>query len=87
MSKRTEITVETHRLLIVRKRGVSVRVWCEECLTRVEMITPNEAAVFASVSSRTIYRWIEEAKLHFTEQPGGALLVCSGSLQANAGEI
>lgn len=43
------------------------------------MITPNEAALLASVSSRTIYRWIEEAKLHFSEELSGSLLVCVDS--------
>jgi len=47
------------------------------------MITPYEAATLAGVSSRTLYRWIEEAKLHFSEEPGGSLLVCADSLRAN----
>jgi excisionase family DNA binding protein len=48
------------------------------------MITPHEAAAIAQVSSRTIYRWIEDAKLHFTEELGGVLFVCADSLQVNA---
>jgi len=47
------------------------------------MITPTQAAALAEVSSRTIYRWIEEARLHFTEEVGGLLLVCADSLPAN----
>ncbi len=46
------------------------------------MITPHQAAAMAGVSSRTIYRWIEEAKLHFTEELDGVLFVCADSLQA-----
>ena len=79
MNRRTEITVETHRLLVIRRRRGSVRGWCGRCLAEVEMITPNEAALLASVSSRTIYRWIEEAKLHFSEELSGSLLVCVDS--------
>jgi hypothetical protein len=40
------------------------------------MITPVDAAVLARVSTRTIYRWIEAEKLHFTETPDGLLHVC-----------
>ena len=47
------------------------------------MITPHQAAAMAGVSSRTIYRWIEEAKLHFTEELGGGLFVCADSLGAS----
>jgi len=52
-------------------------------LAEVQLISPHEAARLANVSSRTIYRWIEEAKLHFSEEPGMALLVCADSLRAN----
>jgi hypothetical protein len=83
MIKRTAITIETHRVLLVRRRGRLIRGWCEGCLAEVRMITPYEAATLADVSSRTIYRWIEEAKLHFSEEPGGSLLVCADSLRAN----
>jgi excisionase family DNA binding protein len=83
MTRRTEITIETHRLLVVRRHGVSVRAWCERCSAKVEMITPPRAAEIAGVSSRTIYRWIEDAKLHFTEE-GGHVFVCANSLQVNS---
>jgi hypothetical protein len=44
------------------------------------MLTPEVAARLASVSPRTIYRWIEAGALHFTETPDGILLVCQASL-------
>lgn len=80
MRRRTEITVETRQLLIVRRRGGSICAWCKGCLSEVRMITASEAAAFAGVSPRTIYRWIEEAKLHFSEDPGGSLWICANSL-------
>jgi len=46
------------------------------------MFTPEVAARLASVSQRTIYRWIEAGSLHFTETPDGGLLVCQASLLA-----
>jgi hypothetical protein len=82
MIKRTEITIETRRVLVVRRRQF-LRGWCQACLAEVQMITPNEAATLASVSARTIYRWIEEARLHFSEEErDGTLLVCADSVRA-----
>jgi excisionase family DNA binding protein len=44
------------------------------------MVTPDEAAAVVGVSTRTIYRWIEAEKLHFTETAGGLLTICLNSL-------
>ena len=79
MARRTEITIETSRRLVIKAFHGSLRGWCEGCLTDVRMVTPIEAAALMNVSSRVIYRWIEEAKVHFSEHPGG-LLVCAESL-------
>lgn len=79
MKTRAEITIETHRLLVVRRRGQPIRGWCEGCLAEVELITANEAAERAEVGSRTIYRWIENGDIHFIEGVG-LLLVCAASL-------
>jgi hypothetical protein len=81
MKRRAEITIETHRLLVVRQHGRSVQGWCEDCTAEVELITANEAAVRAGVGSRTIYQWIENGNIHFNEELG-VILVCSASLPA-----
>ena len=41
---------------------------------------PHEAATLARVDTRTIYRWIETAQIHFTETAEGQMLVCLSSL-------
>ena len=80
---RTEITIEVDELMLVRSRRVdSVQFWCAACAAEVAMVTPEQAAVMAGVSSRTIYRWVEEARIHFTEDLRGSLLVCADSLPA-----
>jgi hypothetical protein len=79
-NRRTEITVETHRLLVMRRRSGSVLARCAECAGAVEMVTPDEGAILANVSSRTIYRWVEAEKIHFTETPDGLLAICLNSL-------
>ena len=45
------------------------------------MIRPDEAAIVAATSPREIYQWIEAGKLHYSEEPTGALLVCLNSLK------
>jgi excisionase family DNA binding protein len=46
------------------------------------MITPDEAAAVRNISSRTIYRWIEDGRLHFIEGLTG-VLICAESLPLN----
>ena len=79
MSKRTEITIETSRRLLVRRAGGGCKTWCAKCVADVRMVSPNEAAALLNVSSRSIYRWIEIGRVHFSEEPDG-LLVCADSL-------
>ena len=77
--KRTEITVET-RLLVLRSAPHHARLSCAICPAPTPLVAPDEAAVLAGVSTRTIYRWVEAEQLHFTETPEGKLLVCPNSL-------
>jgi excisionase family DNA binding protein len=79
MKRRTEITVETN-LLIIRPSSARASQLCAECPSPVLLITPEEAAVLARVSTRDVYRWVEAAQLHFTETADGRLFVCPRSL-------
>jgi len=82
--KRTEITIETERVVVIRRRRrVSARAWCQSCGGQVLMVTVDEAAQLACVSVRTLYRWVENEKLHFTEIADGELLICLNSIPPN----
>ena len=83
--KRTEITIETDRLVVVSGRKVSIVSWCRECNQRVQMVTVDEAAAMAGLSSRTVYRWIEAEKIHSIETSERLLLVCALSLMSASG--
>jgi hypothetical protein len=76
--RRTEVTLET-RLRIIR-RSAPATVFCAQCPAPVPLITPEEAAVLARTSTRTIYRWVEAEQLHYSETPEGRLLICPNSL-------
>jgi hypothetical protein len=76
---RIEITVETS-LLVIRRGTNLAQVWWNGCSSPVQMITPEEAAARAGVSTRTIYRWMEAGQLHVIEIEKQALLICLNSL-------
>jgi len=44
------------------------------------MVTADEAANLAGVTTRTVYRRIEQGKVHFMETAEGRVLVCVNSL-------
>ena len=74
-----EITVETRRLVI--RRGTNqASVWCVDCCSPVQLITPEEAAVLAGVNTRTIYLRVEQGQLHFIETAEQSPLICLNSL-------
>ena len=79
MKKRT-ITVEIDRVILISKRKSSPLSWCAACAAEARMVSVDEAATVAHVSSRMIYRWVEDDQLHFTETPEGRLFICLNSL-------
>jgi hypothetical protein len=78
---KTEIIAETHRILTIKRGSLYRPVWCEECAEEVRMVTADDAAILASVSSRAIFHLIEARELHFTETPDGMVFICLNSLR------
>jgi hypothetical protein len=78
--KNREITVETERLLVIRRRYRAIEAWCDGCRETVVMIRPDQAAAVSGRTLRAIFYDIERAALHFAEQPDGLLLICLNSL-------
>ncbi|MFN2532923.1 MAG: hypothetical protein ABR555_16665 [Pyrinomonadaceae bacterium] len=77
--KRTEITVETDRMLVVSSPKKVIN-WCGACGAHSEMVPVDEAALIARVDSRTIFHRIEAETVHSGETAQGLLLVCLNSL-------
>ena len=78
-TKRTmRITIETERLLVIR-HGVSVRDWCEQCASEVDMIPLESAAELAQVNAQTIQRLLANGRFHLSK-PGGPVQICLNSL-------
>ena len=91
MKRRVETKTLTRELWIVRRAAgaepARLQRWCDACGGFVWMIPPEDAAAMAGVRARDVYRWVEAALLHFTETPGGALLVCLNSLPIKGGAL
>ena len=79
--RRTEIVIETHEVLILRRAGGGLRL-CGRCAEAAPMVTPREAAARRDVSQLTIYRWVDGGRTHFQETADGGLFVCLASLPA-----
>ena len=79
-SKRTEVTVETRRLIAIKGRRGSEAADCPLCGPAAEIVTPDEAALLAGVSSRVIWHWAETGQIHCRESAEGLLRICLRSL-------
>jgi len=74
--------VRERHLVIINRPFLSPQKRCDKCSEPSGMITPEEAAALCEVSTRTIYRWLEMASIHFSESEDEALLICLKSLAA-----
>ena len=86
VSKSKEITVETERLLIIRRRYQAVEEWCTGCGEMALMIRPDQAAAVSGKTLRAIFSEIEIGRLHFRESHDGLVLVCLTSLLDMTGQ-
>ena len=80
--KRTEITIETHRFLIIRHRR-TVRFWCQECGCEAEMVSLAEAEAFTGKTRPMLGECADAEGWHFAETTDKAMatLVCLESLR------
>jgi hypothetical protein len=78
--KRTEITIETDRLLIIRRRRTA-RFWCPECRREVEMVSVAEAEALTGVTRPMLGECADALGWHFAESPDKATLICLESLR------
>jgi hypothetical protein len=85
MKKRTEITIETERVVVMESTGERPEGetrWCEKCGAESRLIGADAAGALLGVSPHTILRWAEAAGLHFAESEDGSALLCLRSLAA-----
>jgi|HubBroStandDraft_6_1064221.scaffolds.fasta_scaffold00065_51 hypothetical protein len=77
--KRTEITVETDRVLIIRRHR-SIKAWCPECGGEVEMVGLREAEAVTGLTGRALRDCAQARGWHVSESPEGDVQICLESL-------
>jgi hypothetical protein len=79
VTRRVEITVEREVLSVAYQPAAGVVGRCEQCGRDVLLLSPEAAAATRGVTTREIYRRLEEKELHFQELESGTILLCSAS--------
>ncbi len=59
---------------------VDDKVWCPLCKEYAQLLKISKAAKLADVTERTIYRYIEEGRVHTIKVAGKTYRVCGGCL-------
>jgi hypothetical protein len=80
--RRTATTIENHEIWVIRRSAGESAVFCADCSDRIAMVKPEEAARLSRVSLRTIFRWVEDGCVHFTETVNAGILICLASILA-----
>lgn len=82
--QRTEITIETRSVTIIRTRGKRFSAVCEHCQKKTEAVTVEEFAARLNTTPQNVYSLIQTGELHFLETAGNARLplVCRSSANA-----
>jgi hypothetical protein len=79
VDRRTEITVETDRVFVIRRRR-SIRAWCSECGCEVDLVGEGEVEILTGMLGHTLRDRAEARGWHLCEGPDGSRLVCLESL-------
>jgi hypothetical protein len=77
--KRTEVTIETDRVVTIRRR-VSLRVWCRECGRVVDAIGVEEAGALSGRKPPTLTDEAGADGWHVCEGWDGEMLLCLDSV-------
>ena len=82
MAKRTEITIETREIVVIRRSRNLPLAYCPACGDSVAMASAPQAAAIGGVVARVIRERVEQDTVHHVETPDGRLLICLNSLMS-----
>ena len=77
--RKTEVTLETDRIWIIRRTRTS-RGWCGECGREVDLIRAGEAAAIAGRIQLPLSADDSEQAWHRVEGADGSMLICLPSV-------
>ena len=78
--RRTRTSVEKHEVFVIKSSRRLKRVFCPECSEPVALVTLDEAVKISGISSRAVYRLIEEGRIHFAEAADRVARICPATL-------
>ena len=78
--RRTEITIETERVVRLNVHNAPFVAWCDDCHAHIPTVTPKQAALLLQVSVAALQQLIQSHQLHLIEACDGLLLVCLPSM-------
>jgi hypothetical protein len=81
--RRMKKQVVRPRVFIINRPRISEQKRCPGCTENSGMVTPDEAAALCGISTRMIYRSLEDGAIHFIETAEGELFICLRTLVAN----
>jgi hypothetical protein len=79
--RRTEISIETHEITVIRTNGHQKKHYCENCRTSVLAFALEQIAAFFQISVSDVCRTIEENRLHLVTTQRTIALICGNSLK------
>jgi len=82
VKRRIRTMVEMREVIVLRSSRKRQIVFCPECSEAVVLVTLDEAMKIAEISSRAVYRLLEQKLLHFAETAEGPVLICPSTLVA-----
>lgn len=80
--RRTEITIETRSLTIIRINGAHYSVHCQHCRQTVTAFAPEQIAKALQLELAEICRRVETKHIHLTDNGRGTALICGNSVGA-----
>jgi hypothetical protein len=79
-TRRTRTTIEEREVIVIRGSRKLKRVFCPECSEPVALVALDEAVKISGISSRAIYRLVEDGRVHLAETPDGVARICPATL-------
>ena len=79
-TRRTEVTIETDEIWIIRRSASGFVAWCPACARQTTMITPDEAALLTELDPRDVHRLVLDGQIHNNGTAGDLSFVCSNSI-------
>ena len=70
--KITRITIETHKIWVLRKGGMTIRRWWSGCNAEAEWVALESTGVLADLSPSAIEKWLNSGAVHYCRAEDGS---------------